>query len=1020
MRVLIAAILLAASTLYGQTTASISGEVFDQTGNLLAGAQVRAVNVEMGLERTTVSNARGHYVVTLLPAGLYDLHFNRDGFQPVVHKEVELTVAETRHLHVTLAVGTVEFETTVTANAQSVNTQTSELSYLVDDRTMRELPLNGRNYTDLALLQPGVVAFPNRDGGSIVAHGLATSVNGQDPRSNVYLLDGTPQNDFTNSPAGSAASTALGVETIREFRVETNAYSAQYGRNMGGQINALTKSGTNDLHGNIFYFHRNDNLDARNFFDIQRPEFRRHQYGGTVGGPIQRNQTFFFAGYEGLRSDKGRTISTVTLDEAVRLGPVDPAVRPYLDEYPLPNGRNLGGGLAEFTWGFNEKVNQDFVQGRVDHVISPNHQFFGRYTFDDARQDLPTDFPQFPRRFLSRNQFATAELSSVFSATTLNTLRLGFSRTNIGQDVAVNTSRELAPFVPGRDSMGNIDIGGVPRFGPQISIDVSLVQNVYSVDESLTLVRGSHTIRLGGLVERYQDNMVNPTFSRGLHIFNNVQSFVANNSARFVGLTPEGQFDRYWRFNLYAGYVQDDWTVTPRFTLNLGLRYETTSMPKDIQGRDATLINMSDTEPFVGQLHEGPSRRNIAPRFGFAWDVKGDGSLAMRGGYGWFYNTNNQQNLIVTVTNPPFTPRIVQGGPLFPQPDFDRFGSVSFRPVDWKIKAPNVHVWNLNVQKMLPAEILLTAGYAGSRGVHLFRNGDVNIPDPERLDDGTLFWSASARRPNSAFSTIELKRSDGNSWYNALILELRKRFRHGVRFQFAYTFSRSIDTTQGSTFFSDSNNGTTSAFPEFPGFSYNKGLSDFHARHNWTFNFTWAIPFAEGTAGAAKKILDGWELSGILNHRSPQPLTAFLQRNRSRSQWAPSLAPGLGFDRPDLAPGYTHETAVVGDPNQWFRPEAFALQPAGTLGNLGRGTFDGPNLRVYNLAVLKNFRVRESTNIQFRAEFFNVANRANFDSPSLQAFAGVSDNEQPLSSFGRVRNTVTDARQIQLGLKISF
>lgn len=1015
--------LLTVASVGAQTAGTISGVVLDPSGGPLPRVQLTVTQTQTGLTRAAVTDERGRYILPVLPAGSYTLRAEREGFRTITQTGIELTVAETLEVNLALELGTVEFDVTVTADPPLVNTRTSELSYLVGENEIRELPLNGRNYTDLALLQPGVVAFPNRDGGSIVAHGLGTSVNGQDPRSNVYLIDGTPQNDFTNGPAGSAASTALGAETIREFRVETNAYSAEFGRNSGGQINVLTKSGTNTVHGSLLYFHRNDNLDARNFFDLEKqPEFKRHQFGATFGGPIRRNRTFFFGGYEGLREGRGHTVSTIVPNEEVRGRPVHPDVKPYLEEFPLPNGPDLGGGLAAYSFGFDEKTNQDFAQGRVDHFFQPGHQLFVRYTFDDAEQHLPTDFPQFPRAFLSRNQFVTAEYSAVFTPQTLNTIRAGFSRTNIGQDVEANTSRQLAPFVPGRDSMGDIDIGGIPRFGPQISVDVNLVQNVFGFEDGLTLVRGAHNLKLGGLAERYQDNMVNPTFSLGVFTFADLNSFLANRPLRFLGLTPEGQWDRYWRFTLFGFYLQDDWKLSPRVSLNLGLRYEFTTMPRDIHGRDSALLNLTDTEPTIGQLYQNPTKKNISPRFGLAWDVLGDGSLSLRGGYGWFFNTNNQQNLIVTVTNPPVTPRVVIPNPTFPVPPFERGIGNSIRPVEWNLKNPNVHVWNLNIQKRLPAQTLVTAGYAGSRGIHLLRNSDVNIAVPERLDDGTLFFPANAPRINPAFSTIEQKTSDGNSWYNALIFEVRKRWSRGVSFQSSYTFSRNIDTTQASTFFSDSNNGTTSAMPEFPGFSYNKGLADFHAKHNWVLNFVWALPSA-GPTGARRLLLGGWELAGIATLRSGQPLTLFVQRNQSRSQWSPSLAPGMGFDRPSMRPGRTHQDAVLGGPDQYFDPSAFVLQPAGTLGNLGRGVLIGPDLKIFNFAMLKNFRpgiLGEEGNIQFRAEFFNFFNRTNFGSPSLQAFSGVREGEEPLPSLGRIRSTVTESRQIQFGLRISF
>lgn len=1023
---------LVASWLAAQTNTAgnIVGIIRDPAGAAVGNAEVSARHTETGLVRQTTTGPDGRFILPSLPAGAWELRVNRSGFSPLLRKGIILSVGETVALDLQLTLGSFDQEITITESAPLVSTQTSELSYLVSEGAIRILPLNGRNYTDLALLQPGVVAFPHRDGGSVVAHGLAQSINGQDPRSNVYLLDGTPLNDFTNGPAGSAAGTALGMETIREFRVETNAYSAEFGRNSGGQINALSKSGTNEFHGSLYHYLRNDNLDARNFFDPARmPDFKRNQFGGSLGGPLRRDRTFFFGGYEGLRERLGRTISTVVPDLQARNGIIDgvpyavhPAVRPYLEEFPLPNGPNLGRGLAAYSFGFNQELNEDFFQARVDHNWSAAHSVFVRYTTDKASQRLPTDFPQFPRSFLSHNHFVTAELQQVLSPQTLNNLRLGFSRTRIGQDVEANTSRPLPPFIPGRNMMGAIDIGGIPRFGPQSSVNVRLVQNVYGFEDGLSLSRGRHFLKTGALIERYQDNMYNPTFGLGIFTFGDLAEFLQNRPQRFLGLPPAGALDRYWRFTLFGFYLQNDYKAAPRLTLNLGLRYEFTTMPVDIYGRDSALPRLTDPAPTVGQLYQNPTKKNFSPRFGLAWDVFGTGRISLRAGYAWFFNTNNQQNLIVTVTNPPATPRISIANPTFPVPQFERGVGNTIRPVQWDIKNPNVHQWNINVQQQLWGGFLITVGYAGARGIHLWRSSDVNLPVPQRLADGTLFFPAGAPRFNPAFSTIELKSSDGNSWYNALIFEIRRRWSGGFNFQSSYTFSRNIDTTQASTFFSDATNGTTSAMPEFPGFSYNKGLADFHAQHNWVVNGSWEIPFGRTLRGTSGFILRGWQLSAISHVRSGNPLTVFVQRNRSRSQWAPSLAPGIGFDRPSMAPGRTHKSAILGSPDRYFDPSAFILQPAGTLGNLGRGAFIGPNLRSLDLAFLKNFRLgfNEQAHVQFRAEAFNLFNHPNFGPPQLIVFAGAADNEPPLSSFGRIRSAVTSARQIQLALRLSF
>jgi hypothetical protein len=1021
------------SSAHAQTTGTLTGKVSDPSGGVLAGARVTARHIETGMTRNTVTGPEGRFLIAGLPAGNYEVRAEFTGFRPLVRSGVTLTINETLGLDFVLAVGELDQAITVAGQSPLVNTHSAGLSYLVSESAIRELPLNGRNYTQLALLQPGVLGFVHRDGGSVVAHGLGMSINGQDPRSNVYLIDGTPQNDFTNGPAGSAAGTALGVETIREFRVETNAYSAEFGRNSGGQINALTKSGTNDFHGSLYEYFRNDNFDARNYFDpAKKPAFVRNQFGVTGGGPLRRDNAFLFVGYEGLRERLGRTVATIVPDNNARMGMlaaaaqpcaltnvgVTAAVQPYLSEFPVASGTNILNtadcptGLANHSFPFRQVLDEDFGQVRFDQNVGANHQFFLRYTIDDAAQQLPTDFPQFPRAFISRNQFFTAQYTQILSGTTLHTARFNFARTRIGQDVEANTSQPLAPFVPGRTMVGDIDIGGVPRFGPQTSVNVQLVQNVFGGEYNLTHTRGRHLLKFGGLAERYQDNLFNPTFSLGIYTFASLQTFLQGTAIRFIGLTPNGELDRYWRFTLFGFYAQDAWRLHPRLTVNLGLRYEVATLPKEIRDRDALLINvLSDAAPTLGKVYDNPTYKNISPRIGLAWDIFGDGKTALRTGYGWYFNTNNQQNLIVTITNPPFTPRPVLANPAFPTPSFASFVD-SIRPVEKNIQNPNVHIWNLSLEHQFWGETTLTVGYAGSRGVHLLRSGDVNIPTPQIQADGTPFWAAGLARPNPNFTTIELKSSDGNSWYNALLFEVRKRFGRQFDFQSSYTFSRNIDTTQASTFFSDATNGTTSAFPEFPGFNPNKGLADYHAKHNWVFNFQWHLPFARNLDGVSRVLLHGWQLGGIGTVRSGNPLTVFVQANRSRSLWSPSLAPGIGFDRPSFAPGFTHETAVLGRPDQWFDPNAFVLQPVGTFGNVGRGALIGPDLRTFDTALVKNTGFEawgKEANVQFRAEAFNLFNRTNFGNPGLLALTG---------GFGIIRSTVTSSRQIQLGLRI--
>ena len=1031
-RVLLLAALIAApvASAAAQTTGSIVGTVEDANGGVLPGVTITARNVETELIRTVVTGGEGRFAVPLLPPGDYQVRAELSGFKPYVRRDLLLTLGQAMVLNIRLEVGGMSEEVTVSGDASVVNTSTSELSYLVGSATIEQLPLNGRNYTDLALMQPGVLAYPHRDGGSVVAHGLGMSVNGQDPRSNVYLLDGTIQNDFTNGPAGSAAGTALGTETVREFRVESNAYSAEFGRNSGGQVNVITKSGTNDFAGSSYIFHRNDALDARNYFDVgEKPDFRRNQFGATLGGPLQENRSFFFLGYEALIERLGRSISTVVPDDAARQGilpsgtvGVNAAVAPYLAEYPRANGPSLGQGLAAFSFPFAQRLNEHFGQLRMDYNLGDGNQLFARYTLDDTDQFLPTDYPQFPRNFISRNQFFTGEYRRILSANTINTTRVGFSRTRIGQNVQANTSSPLGTFIPGRAIMGDIDIGGLKRFGPQSSGNLRLVQNVFSVQNDLVRTFGRHVVKAGALAEHYQDNMVNPTFSLGIFTFADLNAFLTNRPASFIGLTPQAQFDRYWRFTLFGFYAQDDFQLSPRVTVNAGLRYEFSTLPEEKYNRDSALPDLRASAPVVGPLYKNPTFKNISPRGGFAWDVFGDGRTSLRAGYGLYFNTNNHQNLIVTVTNPPATPRPVIVNPTFPVPPFDRAGAISMRPVQFDLDNPRSHIYNVNVQREIWGRTAVTVGYAGARGKHLLRSGDVNLaPQTGTTADGRPFIAANTPRVNPAFSTIELKSSDGNSWYNAFIFEVRRRWADGLSLQSSYTFSKSVDTTQASTFFSDATNGTTSALPELIP-DYNKGPSDFDVRHNWVVNFTWELPMGRGSDGVAGALLRGWQLSGIWSARSGNPLTVFVQTNRSRSQWNPSRGPGIGQDRPDYAPGYGPDNAVLGRPEQWFDPAAFVLQPAGTFGNTGRGDFTGPNLRTLDLSLAKLTPwggLGEGRRVEFRLEAFNVLNRANFGPPELRVFSG-TDGQPPLSTFGRITTTVTAARQVQLGVRVMF
>ena len=822
------------------------------------------------------------------------------------------------------------------------------------------------------------------------------------------------------------------MDTIREFRVEANAYSAEFGRNSGGQINVLTQvRAPTSFSGSAFEFHRNDAIDARNFFDAgEKPDFHRNQFGGTVGGPISDEPRVLLRRLRGAdRAARPHDLDRRSRRQRPARHPAERQRRRQSGgravpqrvparQRPLARPGARGPQLPVQPDGSTSTSCRDASTS----TSTPNQQLFARYTLDDTNQFLPTDYPQFPREFLSRNQFFTGEYRHVLSRSTLATARLGFSRTRIGQNVEANTSQPLArvragPRLDGRHRHRRPAALRAAELG-QPAARAERVQ----LPERLCHTRGRHVLKAGGLVEHYQDNMVNPTFSLGIYAFPNLSAFLRNTPNNFVGLTPEAQFDRYWRFTLFGFYVQDDFQITPRLTLNGGLRYEFTTLPADKYGRDSALPDLTAPTETVGPLYENPTYTNLSPRGGFAWDLFGDGRTSLRGGYGLYFNTNNHQNLIVTVTNPPFTPRPVIVNPTFPNPPFDRAGAISIRPIQYDLENPRVHVYNVNVQRELLWRTAVTVGYAGSRGRHLLRSNDVNTA----LSDYRARRHAVHPRRHAAaeprFSTIELKSSDGDSWYNALILDVRRRWSNGLSAQSSYTFSKSEDTTQASTFFSDATNGTTSAMPEYIP-DYNKGLSDFDVRHNWVLNFSWDLPFANGLSGVSGAILDGWNVSGIWTVRSGQPLTVFVTSNRSRSQWNPSRGPGIGQDRPELR-------ARLRSRQRRARPTRAVVQPRGIRAAARRHVRQHRPRRLHRPEPAHARPVADEAGplgalgrngrIEFRIEAFNILNRANFGVPELRAFAGQADNEATLATFGRITNTVTSSRQIQLGIRAVF
>ena len=1001
---------------------------------------VSAKNKDTGQVRAVATDDRGEYRVLGLMPGAYTISAGLAGFNTEVRSDVKIAVGQDLALSFTLQVQGPREQAIVRSELALVQTTSAGLSGIVNDSEIRDLPLNARSFIQLSFLQPGVMEFnytrPNVNEG----RGAKISVNGLRPASNTFLLDGTYVNDAIGRTPGSTAGVFLGIDTVREFRVVTNACTAQYGLAGGGVISSVTKSGTNQLHGSAFYFHRNDDLDARNFFDASKPEFRRHQFGGTIGGPIRTDRTFFFAAAESLRQARDVTRVTQVPSVAARTGqivPVSDASRPYLDLFPIPNGPDLGGGLAQHRFTQAEPVDEVFSQFRLDHALSAADRIFGRYTIDDADVVLPATNPNTlaVAGESSRNQYLTVEYQRIFSPHLLTTTRVAFNRTNVQgvteflQDVAPSLS-----FVPGHP-LGSLRIGGIGEWGPNRSLPVRRLRNYYSLDEELTWARGRHALRTGATLSRFQDNNISQAFWDGAYEFASVTQFLKGISSIYQVTTPVSLADRAWRQWLLASYIQDDFKAARNLTLNLGLRYDFATVATEANGRVQNLRDpVTDAAMTLDDpMYRNPGRFNLAPRIGLAWDPFATGKTVVRAAFGLFYDPYLYSPLYPAHQQaPPYVQRAILRNPQFPQqpvPDYIPNSSQSIIISDYEPRNPHAIQYNLNVEREIFGSTVISFAYVGSRGTNLLRGGSINRPIPQSVD-GRAYFPAGAPRRNPNWSDIDLKRADGSSWYNALQAGVQKRYGGGFQFQASYTFSRTVDEGSGSI---GDDVSTGAADPQDVDHrSSERGLAAFHVGHRLVLNYTYDLPSWPHRESLVGRVLSGWQTNGILTVRSGMPFTVGIETDRSRSYIRTA-----GQLRPDVIPGSAMSDAVLGEDafretGRYYDPYVFALPPPGFLGNVGRNTLIGPGLGTFDFSVIRTGRPRflgDDGRIQFRVEVFNLLNRANFYSPNQIVFAGTATTpnpacapqfECPLPSAGRITATATDARQIQMGIKIIF
>jgi hypothetical protein len=1017
---------------------SLSGTVRDESGAVIPGLTIIIRNVDIGLVRTLITDEEGRYRAPMLELGIYEVTAEMTGFKRFTRQGIRLTLDRETIVDVTLLIGAIAESVTIVEEVPLVDTVSSSLSSLVEEQKIQDLPLNGRDYVLLATLQSGIHTARAQSTGTNTGQGTQISISGSRPVQNNFRLDGTSVTDYTGSTPGSINGINLGVDAIREFSVLSSTYSAQYGRSAGGVINAVTRSGTNEFHGTLFYFHRNDNLDARNFFDGEEiPEFRRHQFGASAGGPIHGNRTFFFANYEALCQLRGNTSISTTLSDEARQGRlqsgtviIDPKVEQVLALYPRANGDVLG-DTGLFIFPNNVNADEDYLTIRIDHKLWRLGNLFARYTFDDSDRSSLDAFAINRVADGTRNQSVTLDWTTSLSSNALNSVRFGFIRfrnvNRLAEAIVAEADNAELSFIPGQKGLGIIQVPGLSDFpGGSGGVDADInAFNSFQIYDDLTWSRGAHWIRVGGALERTHFNENSQSQANGVYQFRTIQDFVTNRPNQFSAQFPGSDTIRGWRQWIAAWYVQDDWKAAPGLTLNLGLRHEWATVPVEVNGKIANLDELTSPEMRVGDpLYDNPSLRSFAPRIGFAWDPFGKGKTSVRGGYGIFYDQLLSQFVInAGVRNPPFFLRgsISSLSPGdFPSLGFEKLvdkGTAALRAerIPRDLNQPYVQQWNLNIQQDIGFNSVVTAGYVGSHGVNLSAIvEDANLVIPTVLSDGRLFFPADGKKLNQNFSMIRDRLFDGHSFYHGLQLGVQRRGSHGIQYQLSYTFAKCID--DDSSTFSHDEAANAIGIPVNGNHKFNRGLSTFDVRHNIVLNVTWDMPALKHRSRIS--FLAGWQLGIVASHTSGVPFSPTLAYDAAQTRT--SRPNRQGGQRPDLAPGRS-SNPVTGDPRQWFDLTAFIRPEPGFLGNLGRNTVIGPDFTNVDFSLIKRIpigRLDSDARLDFRVEFFNLLNHPNFDLPApsrMEIFTANGVREDA----GRI-TSASASREIQFGLKLYY
>ena len=1061
----VASLLLGPVALRSQVVGgTIGGTVFDPEGAVIPGAAVVIHNQETGGERRLLTDVSGTYAAPSVPVGRYTITVTREGFASQSRTDVSLTVGQAIDMEVTLHPGSIAEQISVTDTPSTVNVTTQQTSGLVDERQVKDLPLNGRSYDQLITLNPATVNYTAQRSGSVGTSnssvGSMFAVSGRRPQDNLYLLNGVEYTgaSLINVTPGGTSGQLLGVDAVREFNVVADTYSASYGKRQGAQISIVTASGTNTVHGSAYEFARNSYFDARNYFDQARiPEFQRNDFGGSLGGPLRHDKLFLFANYEGYRQNLGLSDVTLVPDNQTRAGylpnaagvetkvTIAPAVVPLLDLWPLQNGPELLDakghltGIAEAFSSPTQHIREDFGTTRFDANLSSRDLLFGVFTIDDSTAKTPTQNPLSLIDESLREQVTSVQEQHVYTAHLLNTARFGFSRASfyyMGQ-VASDLATTVPGFVTGKP-VGAIVIAGstasngssqITGAGANVGSNNAIARNLFTFDDHIFYSRGHHQLELGGWLQRLQsnDNLAQNQF--GQASFASLATFLAGTVKTFTVVPDPTPLN--WRSYMGAAYLEDTWHPLAYLEVRGGLRFESTNGWNEAHGR-ASIYGFTNgvinSVPSTGTsgLSENRARFLPEPRVGLAWNVAGRNQTSIRASVGLHHSLLDNLDYRFDQAAP-YNTTLSYSGVSIANPTAGTAGLISPSNVQPDIATPTLLAYDLRVEQQLGSLGSFTLAYVGSRSYHQILSEDQNQPAfvvcsaavacPANLPAGTIYYpSALKANPQVANTTSWV--SSGSGSYNALEMDYRRRLRNGLQLRANYTFSKNLDNGSAWNTSVSANTPAFVSVPSLPSLDYGRAATD--VRNAAALNGTYELPLGRGkrflssVSPGVDRAVSGWELSTIATLQSGFPFTPQLGYNPTNSgDTRNPVRPNLNasFHGSLYTSGNTAKKAA-----QFFNPAAYSAPLTGTVGNLGRDTLTGPGLADWDLSLLKATQLNERTRLQFRAEFFNLLNHTNLLTPNAVVYTSATVQ----SSTAGVITAAGASRQLQFGLKLLF